>query len=228
MGTDHNKTVQTTKKEEIAHSSSSSNDTQDAKEEIKVSGATTKQMLENKLIPLGLDSGGFNMVQRDQLSSDSDLSPDENAINKLEKEPCKELEEQTSLSSDQELDYSQYCRCCIPCPKGQKCENPRQITMQLFTDGKVYTKNINSISDIIQKTEDDIMDMRSIINDRIFELAKSGEGNFDVKDIDHNLPDINIEDLVLGKKKEEKPKQSIDEMRSNFEMLISKNIQRTQ
>ena len=100
--------------------------------------------------------------------------------------------------------------------------------MQLFTDGKVYTKNINSISDIIQKTEDDIMDMRSIINDRIFELAKSGEGNFDVKDIDHNLPDINIEDLVLGKKKEEKPKQSIDEMRSNFEMLISKNIQRTQ
>ena len=64
-GDEHNKTVKTGKREELAHSCSSSANTEDAKEEIKVSGATTKQMLENKLIPLGLDSGGFNLVQRD-------------------------------------------------------------------------------------------------------------------------------------------------------------------
>ena len=41
-GDEHNKTVKTGKREELAHSCSSSANTEDAKEEIKVSGATTK------------------------------------------------------------------------------------------------------------------------------------------------------------------------------------------
>ena len=32
--------------------------------------------------------------------------------------------------------------------------------MQYYSDGKVYTESVNSISDIIKKTEDDIIDMR--------------------------------------------------------------------
>ena len=56
-------------------------------------------MLENKLIPLGLDSGGFNLVQRDQLSSDSDLSPDENVQSK-----AKPKSEESSIGSDPETE----------------------------------------------------------------------------------------------------------------------------
>ena len=37
-------------------------------------------MVKNELIPLGLDQGGFNIIsnQYDQMSADSDLSPEEN------------------------------------------------------------------------------------------------------------------------------------------------------
>ena len=37
-------------------------------------------MVKSELIPLGLDQGGFNIVsnQYDQMSADSDLSPEEN------------------------------------------------------------------------------------------------------------------------------------------------------
>ena len=65
---------------------------------------------------------------------------------------------------------------------------------------KVYTQNISNINEIITKTEKDIIDMRSIINDRIFELAKSGEDNFDNFDPDNKLPDINLSELMLSDK----------------------------
>ena len=72
-GTENAKTDQT---EQDAASSAK---TEEAKDEIKVSGATTKEMVKNELIPLGLDQGGFNIVTHyDQMSADSDLSPEEN------------------------------------------------------------------------------------------------------------------------------------------------------
>lgn len=74
-----------------------------------------------------------------------------------------------------------------------------------MTSDGVYTQKIDSISDIITKTEKDIIDMRSIINDRIFELAKSGEDNFETFDPENNLPDINISELMLGEKKNDVP-----------------------
>ena len=174
-------------------------------------------MLENKLIPLGLDSGGFNLVQRDQLSSDSDLSPDENALSK-----AKPKLEETSFSSDPETELEKLGKRL----RERGANSKRQITMQAMSGDKVYTQNISNINEIITKTEKDIIDMRSIINDRIFELAKSGEDNFDNFDPDNKLPDINLSELMLSDKQND-AHQSIDSMRSNFEMLISKNIART-
>ena len=139
------------------------------------------------------------------MSADSDLSPEENfSENTLKKVSFEMMTQQNqsllqikdegkTIESDQDEDseesFDQFKR--LP-------SYPTQT--QIFIGGSKKPKPpFKNLSDV-EKLENDILGLRSVINDRILEMAKGGTDSINELpiELDPSLPNINLAELMLG------------------------------
>ena len=235
-GTDADKTHRT------EPDAASSAKTEDARDEIKVSGATTKEMVKHALIPLGLDQGGFNIVTHyDQMSADSDLSPEENFSENTLKKVASEMVSQNQslgLSKQVEDDYDDESSEF----EEKKQKLPAHPTMAQFFVGGSKKKPTPSMRHMCG-LDGDAGGLRSVINDRILEMAKSGTEVAELPlDLEPpSLPNINLAELMLGTdgqtvnekalgmlsslmQAEESKGRALESMKQSFEMMVNSNL----